>query len=154
MVGIRVALKISDTASHQSSRSHCLFTLTVTSKSILHDGSIMESTGKLHMVDLAGSECAKTAGGPGQVLSFNMPPQSCLTLQFPGRIKRAGAQEHQPESPHSWPRHHCSALQGRCPIPHSGPSPSFSRRFSSLFPDVVPRFQAHSAAPRVFGWTV
>jgi kinesin family protein 11 len=45
-----------------SSRSHCLFTLTVATKERTVDGMVMERTGKLHMVDLAGSECAKTAG--------------------------------------------------------------------------------------------
>ncbi|GMH69323.1 hypothetical protein TrLO_g8416 [Triparma laevis f. longispina] len=44
----------------QSSRSHCLFTLNVKAKKQYPDG-VMEVNGKLHMVDLAGSECAKTA---------------------------------------------------------------------------------------------
>ena len=46
-----------------SSRSHCVFTLTVKSTRRTSDGGSMECTGKLHLVDLAGSECAKTAGG-------------------------------------------------------------------------------------------
>jgi hypothetical protein len=45
----------------QSSRSHCIFTLRVESKRQLIDGSILEVGGKLHCVDLAGSECAKSA---------------------------------------------------------------------------------------------
>lgn len=46
-----------------SSRSHCLFTIQVHGKIALLDGDgDMEFTGKLHMVDLAGSECAKSAG--------------------------------------------------------------------------------------------
>lgn len=45
-----------------SSRSHCIFTITVEATRRVADGSILESSGKLHMVDLAGSECAKTAG--------------------------------------------------------------------------------------------
>lgn len=45
----------------QSSRSHCIFTLRVESKRQLADGSILEVGGKLHCVDLAGSECAKSA---------------------------------------------------------------------------------------------
>lgn len=46
-----------------SSRSHCLFTIQVKGKiSLLEDDGDMEFTGKLHMVDLAGSECAKSAG--------------------------------------------------------------------------------------------
>lgn len=45
----------------QSSRSHCIFTLRVEAKRRLADGALFETRGKLHMVDLAGSECAKTA---------------------------------------------------------------------------------------------
>ncbi|KAL3787829.1 hypothetical protein ACHAWO_007017 [Cyclotella atomus] len=46
-----------------SSRSHCLFTITINGKIHLLDGDgDMNFTGKLHMVDLAGSECAKSAG--------------------------------------------------------------------------------------------
>ncbi|CAB9508005.1 Kinesin-like protein KIN [Seminavis robusta] len=45
----------------QSSRSHCIFTLRVEAKRRLEDGALFETRGKLHMVDLAGSECAKTA---------------------------------------------------------------------------------------------
>jgi len=46
----------------QSSRSHCLFTLKVQSQRRLKDGGVIDFCGKLHMVDLAGSECAKSAG--------------------------------------------------------------------------------------------
>ena len=46
----------------RSSRSHCVFTLTVVSTRSTKEGGSMEATGKLHLVDLAGSECAKTAG--------------------------------------------------------------------------------------------
>ena len=46
-----------------SSRSHCLFTIQIAGKIRLVDGDgDMAFTGKLHMVDLAGSECAKSAG--------------------------------------------------------------------------------------------
>ncbi len=45
-----------------SSRSHCVFTLTVASTRVTSDGGSMECKGKLHLVDLAGSECARTAG--------------------------------------------------------------------------------------------
>ena len=45
-----------------SSRSHCIFTLQVDSKEQADGGFVMTRTGKLHMVDLAGSECAKSAG--------------------------------------------------------------------------------------------
>lgn len=46
----------------QSSRSHCIFTLCVQAKRKLPDDSLLEVSGKLHCVDLAGSECAKSAG--------------------------------------------------------------------------------------------
>jgi kinesin family protein 11 len=45
----------------RSSRSHCLFSLTVESKERAAGGMVVERIGKLHMCDLAGSECAKTA---------------------------------------------------------------------------------------------
>ncbi len=46
----------------ESSRSHCVFTIIIHANRRLNDGSTFEFSGKLHMVDLAGSECAKTAG--------------------------------------------------------------------------------------------
>ena len=56
--------KIGETQMNKkSSRSHCVFTLSVVSTRVTMDGSSMECTGRLHLVDLAGSECAKTAGG-------------------------------------------------------------------------------------------
>ena len=45
----------------QSSRSHCIFTIKVTAAVEVDDG-IVTLEGKLHMVDLAGSECAKSSG--------------------------------------------------------------------------------------------
>lgn len=54
----------------QSSRSHCIFTIRVHANLILPDGGgTMEFNGKLHMVDLAGSECARSA-------SFDRPNSS------------------------------------------------------------------------------
>jgi len=44
-----------------SSRSHCIFTIRVQAKRTLMDSTVLDINGKLHMVDLAGSECAKTA---------------------------------------------------------------------------------------------
>ena len=71
----------------QSSRSHCLFTLTVKSKETTPDGMLMERTGKLHMCDLAGSECAKTASTKNEAASRERERkninQSLLTL---GRV--------------------------------------------------------------------
>lgn len=45
----------------QSSRSHCIFTMKIEAKQKLEDGGVLEVGGKLHCVDLAGSECAKSA---------------------------------------------------------------------------------------------
>ena len=50
----------------ESSRSHCIFTLRVKAKRQLPDGSKLEVGGKLHCVDLAGSECAKSCGNQGK----------------------------------------------------------------------------------------
>ena len=44
-----------------SSRSHCIFTVYVQLTMQSRKGTV-HHLGKLHMVDLAGSECAKTAG--------------------------------------------------------------------------------------------
>merc|ERR1719487_1382545 len=44
-----------------SSRSHCMFTLAVLTNE-RQGGITLQRNGCLHMVDLAGSECAKTAG--------------------------------------------------------------------------------------------
>ena len=46
----------------ESSRSHCIFTVHVYSRRQSADGIPVDYHGKLHMVDLAGSENAKTAG--------------------------------------------------------------------------------------------
>lgn len=52
----------------KSSRSHCLFTVTVTAREILpgDGGMVNERTGRLHLVDLAGSESAKTGGSDSE----------------------------------------------------------------------------------------
>ena len=55
----------------------------VESKEQTEDGLVMTRTGKLHMVDLAGSECAKSAGTEDakQVSHFgHFLPGSCLRL--------------------------------------------------------------------------
>lgn len=46
----------------QSSRSHCIFSIKIHGVKTLKNGNTLDFSGKLHMVDLAGSECAKTAG--------------------------------------------------------------------------------------------
>lgn len=45
-----------------SSRSHCVFTITVHTKEPKTDGEDIIKTGKLHLVDLAGSECVGRSG--------------------------------------------------------------------------------------------
>ena len=45
----------------KSSRSHCVFTINVSTEKKFSDGRVNETRGKLHLVDLAGSESAKTA---------------------------------------------------------------------------------------------
>jgi len=54
--------KIGETKMNKhSSRSHCIFTVSVYTKRKSPDGTV-DYHGKLHLVDLAGSECAKNAG--------------------------------------------------------------------------------------------
>lgn len=54
--------RISETKMNkQSSRSHCIFSIRIKGKKKCDDGTL-GFDGKLNMVDLAGSECAKTAG--------------------------------------------------------------------------------------------
>jgi kinesin family protein 11 len=45
-----------------SSRSHCIFTVTIHSKEVSVDGEQTIKTGKLNLVDLAGSECVGKSG--------------------------------------------------------------------------------------------
>jgi kinesin family protein 11 len=54
-----------------SSRSHCLFSIAV--HTVAHEGgsagggggAVLDLVGRLHLCDLAGSECAKSAGNAG-----------------------------------------------------------------------------------------
>lgn len=46
----------------RSSRSHYVFTITVSAKSFSEDGEDIIKTGKLYLVDLAGSECIGKSG--------------------------------------------------------------------------------------------
>lgn len=70
-----------------SSRSHCLFSITVqtTEQHEGTDGGRVDRTGRLHLCDLAGSECAKTAGSDagGMDRERKNINQSLLTL---GRV--------------------------------------------------------------------
>lgn len=82
-----------------SSRSHCLFTLTVHSKERIEGGAGMSRRGKLHMVDLAGSECAKSAGSESaaQERERKNINQSLLTL---GRVVEALRQKQKNPNAH------------------------------------------------------
>jgi len=54
--------KIGETKMNKaSSRSHCVFSMIINANRKLSDGSIFEFSGKMNMVDLAGSECAGKA---------------------------------------------------------------------------------------------
>lgn len=103
----------------RSSRSHCIFTLTVKSKTALADGAAIESAGKLHLVDLAGSECAKQCGGADAARERERKNinQSLLTL---GRVISAlrdggaGAGQHVPYRDSKLTRLLQESLGGRC----------------------------------------
>lgn len=68
-----------------SSRSHCLFTLVVTSKEEV-DGGVVERQGKLHLVDLAGSECAKSTGAASGSVRFRESQNINKSLLTLGRV--------------------------------------------------------------------
>jgi len=71
----------------KSSRSHVIFSATVHLKQVTSDGEELFLTGKLHMVDLAGSECIGRSGAHGKVArESGMINQSLLTL---GRVINA-----------------------------------------------------------------
>ena len=69
----------------ESSRSHCLFTISCTSTEKV-EGGTMERHGKLYMVDLAGSECAKTAGTAGNSVSMAESKNINKSLLTLGRV--------------------------------------------------------------------
>ena len=77
--------KVSETKMNkQSSRSHCVFTMTIHTKESNGAGEDVLKVGKLHLVDLAGSECVARSGATGdrkrEAGNIN---QSLLTL---GRV--------------------------------------------------------------------
>ena len=51
---------------HSSSRSHCVFTLTLHMKEVNPEGADFLKVGKLNLVDLAGSECVGRSGALDQ----------------------------------------------------------------------------------------
>jgi len=86
-----------------SSRSHCIFTIKVQATRTMRDDSTLEFSGKLHMVDLAGSECAKTAkldkGSVGEMAARERERmninRSLLTL---GRVIKLLKDQHKKKS--------------------------------------------------------
>jgi hypothetical protein len=70
-----------------SSRSHCVFTITVHTKETNEEGEDIIKTGKLYLVDLAGSECVGKSGAQNQrAKEAGKINQSLLTL---GRVINA-----------------------------------------------------------------
>lgn len=103
----------------RSSRSHCIFTLSVHSKTRLDDGAMIESSGKLHLVDLAGSECAKACGASTEARERERKNinQSLLTLgRVIGALREGGASagQHVPYRDSKLTRLLQESLGGRC----------------------------------------
>ncbi|KAA8894875.1 P-loop containing nucleoside triphosphate hydrolase protein [Sphaerosporella brunnea] len=70
-----------------SSRSHTVFTITISAKLIAEDGEVLVRTGKLNLVDLAGSENIGRSGAENKrAREAGMINQSLLTL---GRVINA-----------------------------------------------------------------
>jgi kinesin family protein 11 len=70
-----------------SSRSHTVFTITISDKVIAEDGEVLVRTGKLNLVDLAGSENIGRSGAENKrAREAGMINQSLLTL---GRVINA-----------------------------------------------------------------
>ena len=154
----------------QSSRSHCVFTMNVSSKRRLPDGSTMECSGKLHMVDLAGSECAKSAGGsdldPSRERERKNINQSLLTLGRVITLLKAGGKAKGERIPYATPsspacsrspsagdaRRASSPPSPRPSCPSTRPSPRSSTRSprtaSSTNPPRAPCSNSTSTAPR------
>ncbi|KAM3929253.1 interferon-induced very large GTPase 1-like [Leptodactylus fuscus] len=62
-----------------SSRSHAIFTLTVTQTLQGQDGLLKELLSKVNLVDLAGSECTSMSGAPGELLKESNNINKSLT---------------------------------------------------------------------------
>lgn len=72
MQGAQERRKVGETKMNKaSSRSHCIFTIKINAIKRLPDGSSFDFSGKLHMVDLAGSEGAKKANIDGCAVSVS-----------------------------------------------------------------------------------
>jgi len=75
-----------------SSRSHCVFTITIHGKETGIDNDDVIRTGKLHLVDLAGSECIGRSGAQNiRAKEAGKINQSLLTL---GRVITALVEKH------------------------------------------------------------
>ena len=101
------------TMNKHSSRSHCIFTIRLEAERHVSDGSILEVKGKLHCVDLAGSECAKSeASGRNLERLVSLETVCCLfvlscpkflTVVF-GLIEYQSIVTNAEKSPHNAPR--------------------------------------------------
>jgi hypothetical protein len=111
----------------KSSRSHSLFTITITSRRTTEWGAVQSATSKLTLVDLAGSECAKMTGAVGAQLK----EASCInkSLSALGMMLRAlvKKQEHIPFRDSKLTRLLRDSIGGNnklCLIANISPSPS------------------------------
>ena len=77
--------RVSETMMNKaSSRSHCIFTITIHMKESTEDGEDLVKVGKLNLVDLAGSECVGRSGAKNErAREAGSINQSLLTL---GRV--------------------------------------------------------------------
>ena len=84
-------------SNYRSSRSHCIFTITINMKEAADNGEDLMRTGKLNLVDLAGSENTKRSGAKGVVMKqATMINKSLLTLRRVITALSSGKQTHIP----------------------------------------------------------
>lgn len=83
MQGAQERRKVGETKMNKaSSRSHCIFTIKINAIKRLPDGSSFDFSGKLHMVDLAGSEGAKKANIDGSAVTVSQYDESLMVVGF------------------------------------------------------------------------
>jgi hypothetical protein len=97
----------------QSSRSHCIFTITIHMKESTEGGEDLIKVGKLNLVDLAGSENMARAGtGKNGCFIYLFTYLFIFLHFFPfsfiSRISQKGSHCDQPEFADPWQGHHFS----------------------------------------------